>query len=104
MLAGAAIGAGGIEEVTGTSVAVGGTHEVCERGWLPHHLEVGLYGRPVAPRLLVAVGVDPTPEDAAGFVKAAVVVSLGTGGGAWADLIVDGDWRELLPQLSQPVS
>ena len=59
---------------------------------------IGLYGRPVAPRLLFAVGVDGKPEDLSGFVKAAVVVSLGSEAD-WADVSVAGDWRELLPQL-----
>ena len=55
--------------------AVGATREVCEPGapW-SHH--VGLYGRPVAPRVLIAVGVPGGFEHLSGFVKADVVVAL----------------------------
>ena len=35
--------------------------------------QIGLYGRPVAPRVLIGVGLDGTPEELAGFVKAAVI-------------------------------
>jgi electron transfer flavoprotein alpha subunit len=98
VLAGAAAGADGVGELAAMSFDLAGTHGVCEAGWLPHHLEVGLYGRPVAPRLLLAVGVEGKPEDLSGFVKAAVVVSLGSEAD-WADVSVAGDWRELLPRL-----
>ncbi len=81
-----------IEEIA--PVPVGGSHPD-----LPAQREIGLYGRPVAPRLLVAIGTDGKPEELAGFVKAAVVVSLGSGHAEWADVSVAGDWRELLPQL-----
>jgi electron transfer flavoprotein alpha/beta subunit len=60
--------------------------------------EVGLYGRPVAPRVLISVGLDGTPEQLSGFVKAAVVTAAG-GAAPWADVSVDGDPRELVPQL-----
>jgi len=104
VLAGAALGVDAIRELPRMRVALGGTHEVCDAGWLPHHLEIGLYGRPVAPRVLIALGVDPTPEDLAGFVKAAVVVATGSDGAGWADVAVDGEWRDLVPQLSESVS
>ena len=71
--------------------AIGGSHPE-----LPPERRIGLYGRPVAPRVLVAIGVDGTPEELAGFVKAAVVVSVGAETKEWADVSFDGDWRELL--------
>jgi electron transfer flavoprotein alpha subunit len=80
--------------------AIGGTHEACAAGLLPRRLEVGLYGHAVAPRLLIALGLEGRAEDLAGFVKAAVVVSVGAGGADWADVVVAGDWRELVPRLA----
>jgi len=63
---------------------------------LPAHRRIGLHGRPVAPRVLIAVGAEGTPAELAGFVKAAVVVSVGPQPADWADVSYDGDWRELL--------
>jgi electron transfer flavoprotein alpha subunit len=82
--------------------AVGGTHEVCARGDLPGNRQIGLYGRPVAPRVLIAVGVPGDFEQLAGIVKAAVIVSLGGGAGMEqrADVIYAGDPREVVAALT----
>jgi len=74
---------------------------VVVRGDEPPHLRVGLLGRTVAPRLLVAVGLEGTVEQLSGFVKAAVIVSVrgGKGMNERADVIFDGDERELLNAL-----
>ncbi len=77
-----------LEELDG--VAVGGSHPD-----LPPHRQIGLYGRPVAPRLLIGVGLDGTPEELDGFVKAAVVAAVGSEAAEWADVTFAGDWREL---------
>jgi len=83
--------------------AVGATREVCERGDLPGNRQIGLYGRPVAPRLLVTVGVPGDFEHTTGFVKAAVIAAVNADGSApmlrAADVGLVGDWRELLPAL-----
>ena len=78
-----------LEELTG--VPVGGSHPD-----LPPQREIGLYGRPVAPRVLIAVGADGTPEELAGFVKAAVVVAIGPEPAEWADVSFSGDWGALI--------
>jgi electron transfer flavoprotein alpha subunit len=83
--------------------AVGATREVCERGDVPQNRQIGLYGRPVAPRLLVTVGVPGDFEQTTGFVKAQVIVALGREPSEQlrplADVNVAGDWRDLLPAL-----
>jgi electron transfer flavoprotein alpha subunit len=83
--------------------AVGATREVCGRGDLPGNRQIGLYGRPVAPRLLVTVGVPGDFEHTTGFVKAGVIAAANGGRDAPmlqnADVGVVGDWRELLPAL-----
>jgi len=88
--------------------AVAGTREVCEAGWLPLTRQVGILGRPVAPRLLVAVGVRGDEEEAAGFVKAGVVAAVGAEEGApinkAADVIVPGDWGKTLKPLHDRVA
>jgi len=83
--------------------AVGATREVCGRADLPANRQIGLYGRPVAPRLLVTVGVPGDFEQTTGFVKAAVIAAVNADGSApmlrAADVGVAGDWRELIPAL-----
>ena len=83
--------------------AIAGTREVCEQGLLARNRQVGLYGRPVAPHLLVAVGVPGDFEQLTGFVKAGVIVAINGGSGmdAHADVIMRGDPDELLPTLLQ---
>jgi electron transfer flavoprotein alpha subunit len=83
--------------------AVGGTREVCDRGDLPRNRQLGLYGRAVAPRLLVTVGVGGHFEQTTGFVKARAIAALTADEAApmmrGADVAVVGDWREHLPAL-----
>jgi len=81
--------------------AAGYTREVVERGDAPRQLHIGLLGRAVAPRLLVAVGVEGTAEQTGGFVKARVVVSVNGGDGMddRADVVLSGDASTLLPAL-----
>lgn len=82
-------------------VALGGTREICERGLLPRNRQLGLLGRAVAPRLLVAVGVPGDFEHLTAFVKADVVAAINGGAPMLeaADVGVEGDWRALLPVL-----
>ena len=56
--------------------AFGATRELCESDSVSWSYHVGLYGRPVAPRVLIAVGVPDDFENVTGFVKADVVVAL----------------------------
>jgi hypothetical protein len=48
---------------------------------------------------LIAVGAEGEPEELDGFVKAAVVVALGSEPVEWADVTVSGDWSALAPIL-----
>jgi electron transfer flavoprotein alpha subunit len=84
-------------------VALGGTREACARGLLPHNRQIGLLGRPVAPRLLVAVGLSGDFEELTGFVKANVIAAVNaersTPMVAAADVTVIGNWRDVLPAL-----
>jgi electron transfer flavoprotein alpha subunit len=72
------------------AAALAGTRE---RTDLPRNRQVGLYGRPVAPRVLVAVGVPGDFEQLTGIVKAAVIVAVNCGPGMeqGADVVFHGD-------------
>jgi electron transfer flavoprotein alpha subunit len=88
---------------TSEGVAVGGTREVCARGDLPGNRQIGLYGRPVAPRVLIALGVPGDFEQLTGIVKAAVIVSVDGGEGMeqGSDVVFHGDADELVATLAQ---
>jgi electron transfer flavoprotein alpha subunit len=82
--------------------AFGATRDLCASGAVPWSYHVGLYGRPVAPRVLIAVGVPADFEHLTGFVKAGVVVALPDAD--WpADVVLLQDrqvLRELVPRLA----
>jgi electron transfer flavoprotein alpha/beta subunit len=88
-------------------VALGGTREVCEQGQLPRNRQLGLYGRPVAPRLLVTVEVPGDFEHLTGFVKANVIVAIDRDGDAGmlraADVGLIGEHGRLLQPLLDAV-
>jgi electron transfer flavoprotein alpha subunit len=91
----------GLAEQAGA--AVGATRAVCERGDLPMNRAIGLYGRQVAPRLLVAVGVPGDVEEQTGFVKAGVVAAVNHGeapmlGNADVGAIIH--WEAAIPALA----
>jgi electron transfer flavoprotein alpha subunit len=83
-------------------VAIGATREVCAAGKLPRNRQIGLYGRPVAPRVLVAVGVPGDFEQLTGIVKAAVIVAVNSGAEmeAGADVVVRGDADGVISALA----
>jgi len=82
---------------------VGATRTVCDRGDLPGNRAIGLFGRPVAPRLLVAVGVPGDTEELTGFVKANVVAALNHGPAAMlgaADVGAIIHWEAAVPAFA----
>jgi electron transfer flavoprotein alpha subunit len=83
--------------------AVGATQAVCERGDLPRNRAIGLFGRPVAPRLLVAVGVPGATEELTGFVKANVIAAVNHGEAPMlsaADVGVIIHWENAIPAFA----
>ncbi|MFL6038280.1 MAG: FAD-binding protein [Gaiellaceae bacterium] len=83
--------------------AVGGTRAVCERGDLPRNRQLGLFGRAVAPRLLVTVGVAGDFEELTGFVKSGVIAAVNHGEApmlAAADVGAIIHWESALPSFA----
>jgi electron transfer flavoprotein alpha subunit len=85
------------DTIRGMGVAVAGTREACEAGIVPRTCQVGLLGRPVAPRLYVGIGVGDDLEHWGGVVKARVIVTIGDETPDDADVSVSGDARKVLP-------
>jgi electron transfer flavoprotein alpha subunit len=82
---------------------VGATRSVCERRDMPGNRAIGLFGRAVAPRLLVAVGVPGDTEELTGFVKASVVAAVNHGEApmlAAADVGALISWESALPAFA----
>ncbi|HEY5659328.1 MAG TPA: FAD-binding protein [Gaiellaceae bacterium] len=83
--------------------AVGATRTVCERGDLPLNHAIGLFGRQVAPALLVAIGVPGDVEEQTGFVKAGVVAAVNHGEApmlATADVGAIIHWEAAIPAFA----
>jgi len=85
--------------IEATDAALAGTREACAAGLVEPTRQVGLLGRPVAPRLYVGIGVGDDLEPWGGVVKARVIVSVGEETPDEVDVSVSGDARELLPIL-----
>jgi electron transfer flavoprotein alpha subunit len=85
--------------IEATDAALAGTREACAAGLVEPTRQVGLLGRPVAPRLYVGIGVGDDLEHWGGVVKAHVIVSVGEATPEEADVSVSGDPRKLLPIL-----
>ena len=110
-LAGPELGEDGVRQLESLGAQAGatlaGTREVCDAGWLPRQRHVGLHGRSVAPRLLVALGVPGDFEHLSGIVKAGVVVANNEREDApmlaAADVALVGDWRRLVPELRDAI-
>jgi len=85
--------------IDGTDAALAGTREACAAGLVEPTRQVGLLGRPIAPRLYIGIGVGDDLEHWGGVVKAGVIVSVGEETPDEVDVSVSGDARELLPTL-----
>ncbi len=83
--------------------AIGATRNVTDQGWLSKHVQIGLTGRAVAPRLYIALGIRGAAEHIAGIRKAGCVISINKNRRAaifrHSDLGIVGDVHELLPLL-----
>lgn len=85
------------------NAAIGATRNVADQGWLPKHMQIGLTGRAVAPRLYLALGIRGAAEHIAGIRKAGYVVAINKNKRAaifrHADISIIGDVHVLLPLL-----
>ena len=115
IVVGVGTGAGGpaaVQEIDALAARVGapvgGDREACEAGWVPRNRQIGLYGRAIAPRLYIAVGVNGDFEHLTGPMKAASIVALDADARSpmldAADVALVGDWRDTLPPLLDAIS
>jgi electron transfer flavoprotein alpha subunit len=79
------------------------TRNVVHAGWLPHHIQVGISGRAIAPRIYLAVGIRGAFNHTVGIQKAGVIIALNQNPRALifkaADYGIVGAWQTYLPPL-----
>ena len=79
------------------------TRNVVHAGWLPHHIQVGISGRAIAPRVYLAVGIRGAFNHTVGIQKAGVIIALNQNPRAAifkaADYGIVGAWQTYLPPL-----
>jgi electron transfer flavoprotein alpha subunit len=80
--------------------ALGGSRPAIDNGWLPSHLQIGLTGKRINPKLYVAVGISGSLQHMAGCMKSKTIVAINSDESApifkMAHVGVVGDYREVL--------
>jgi electron transfer flavoprotein alpha subunit len=83
--------------------SVGGTRPLVDEGVIPFERQIGITGKSVAPRLLLAVGVSGAREFVAGTEKAKLTIAINSDDKAPifknADMKIHGDLREVVPSF-----
>ncbi len=83
------------------------TRNVVHSGWLPHHIQVGISGRTIAPQVYLAVGIRGAFNHTVGIQKAGVILAINRNHRAAifraADYGIVGDWNEYLPPLIEAI-
>ena len=108
---GMGVGADGVaaarELASGIGAAIATTRNVVHSGWLPHHIQVGISGRTIAPRVYLAVGIRGAFNHTVGIQKAGVILAINRNRRAAifraADYGIVGDWHEYLPPLAAAI-
>ena len=108
---GMGVGADGVatarELASCIGAAIATTRNVVHSGWLPHHIQVGISGRTIAPRVYLAVGIRGAFNHTVGIQKAGVILAINRNRRAAifraADYGIVGDWHEYLPPLAAAI-
>jgi electron transfer flavoprotein alpha subunit len=83
--------------------SVGGTRDVVEAGWLPHHLQIGQTGETVTPKIYFAVGLSGAIQHTVGMKNSEIIIAINKDPNApifdVATYGIVGDAMEILPKL-----
>ena len=90
------------------SAAVGATRRVCDLGWVPRQLQIGLSGRSIAPDVYLALGVRGSFNHTVGLRRAGTIIAVNHDREAEvfasADLGIVGDAPMLVATLRERVA
>ena len=93
-------------DVLGASI--GGTRLAVDEGIIPIERQIGITGKSIAPKLLIAIGISGAREFTAGMKKATLTVAINTDAEArifrFADLGLVGDYYDIIPLLIKELS
>jgi len=82
---------------------VGGTRDVVEAGWLPHHLQVGQTGETVTPKIYFAIALSGAIQHVVGMKNSDLIIAINKNPNApifdVASYGIVGDAMEILPKL-----
>ena len=100
-----------IEQFHALAEALGGqlgaSRPVVDAGWMDHHLQVGITGQSVAPKLYIACGISGAIQHLAGMKKSEFIVAVNTDKeapiGEVADVFVVADLKDFIPALIEKV-
>jgi electron transfer flavoprotein alpha subunit len=101
----------GVDDVRALAQSLGGqpaaSLAAVDRGWAPHSMQVGQTGTLVRPLLYIACGISGQMQHRVGMERSATIISINTDEEAplhqIADLVVVGDARAIVPELSKRV-
>lgn len=83
--------------------SVGGTRDVVEAGWLPHHLQVGQTGETVTPKIFFAIALSGAIQHVVGMKNSDLIIAINKDPKApifdVAQYGIVGDAMEVLPKL-----
>jgi electron transfer flavoprotein alpha subunit len=82
---------------------VGGTRDVVEAGWLPHHLQIGQTGETVTPKIYFAVALSGAIQHVVGMKNSDLIIAINKDPNApifdVATYGIVGDALEIIPKL-----
>ena len=82
---------------------VGGTRDVVEAGWLPHHLQIGQTGETVSPKIYFAVALSGAIQHTVGMIHSDLIIAINKDPNAAifdsAHYGLVGDAMEIVPML-----
>jgi len=104
-------GTEGFKELEGLAKALkgatGATRPPCDNGWVPETLQIGLTGKIVAPDLYIAIALSGSSQHMSGCSGSKTIVAVNKDPEAnifkVAHFGVVGDWKKVLPALTEKV-
>jgi electron transfer flavoprotein alpha subunit len=101
-------GLASLEDLADTlGASIGGTRPLVDDGMVPFERQIGITGRSVVPKLLLAIGISGAREFMAGVEKSRLTIAINTDARApifrQVDVGVHGDVNDIVPALIEKI-